>query len=98
MATLADGTPKFLLLHALAVSTACAVTAAAVRYHRRRKQQQLAPVRDLMLAPTLELTDSGRVADLERFSHYVGMCSLTSLSSFFPWILASRMNKLAIAV
>ncbi|XP_042409419.1 calmodulin calcium-dependent NAD kinase-like isoform X1 [Zingiber officinale] len=71
MAPLADGKPKLLLLHALAVSTACAVTAAAVRYHRRRMQPQLAPVRDLMLAPTLELTDSGRVADLERFSHYV---------------------------
>ncbi|KAJ8470190.1 hypothetical protein OPV22_024533 [Ensete ventricosum] len=65
-----DGISKLVLLHLFGVTIAGAA-AAAVRYHRQRKQRQTTTTTDLRLMPRLVLTDSGRVEELERFSHYV---------------------------
>jgi hypothetical protein len=71
------GLAKALLLHVAALSTAGAVAAAAALVRRRltgackRKQQpQQAPAMAEM--PRMEVAESGRLENLEKFSHYVG--------------------------
>ncbi|XP_073108090.1 calmodulin calcium-dependent NAD kinase isoform X2 [Elaeis guineensis] len=61
-----DAVLKFILLHVVAVSTAGAI-AAAVGYRRKKRHSAT----DSRLMPRLVLTDSGRVEELESFSHYV---------------------------
>ncbi|XP_026664955.1 uncharacterized protein LOC103718776 isoform X2 [Phoenix dactylifera] len=61
-----DAVIKFILLHIVAVSSAAAI-AAAVGYRRKKRRS----ARDSRLMPRLVLTDSGRIEELEGFSHYV---------------------------
>ncbi|CAN6287479.1 unnamed protein product [Urochloa humidicola] len=67
------GLAKALLLHLAALSTAGAVAAAAAMARRRlggaKKKEEAPPVMAEM--PRLQLAESGRLEDLEKFSHYV---------------------------
>ncbi|XVF62963.1 hypothetical protein PTKIN_Ptkin09bG0051000 [Pterospermum kingtungense] len=64
-----DGHGKPIITRVLAVSAfgAMAAAAAAATYCRRKSK----PVKDQGIIPLLERTESGRVGNLERFSHYV---------------------------
>lgn len=57
-----------LTVHMLAA--AGAAVAAATQYYRRRQKSK--PFRDPVIIPRLERTESGRVGQLESFSHYIG--------------------------
>ncbi|KAJ0982400.1 hypothetical protein J5N97_010655 [Dioscorea zingiberensis] len=63
-----DGaTTKFIILHLVALSAAGAIaTAMQLRSRRNRRLK-----RDAIPMPTLVFSDSGRVAEIETFSHYV---------------------------
>ncbi|KAJ4782871.1 P-loop containing nucleoside triphosphate hydrolases superfamily protein [Rhynchospora pubera] len=62
-----DGIAKLVLLHILAVFTVGTITA-TIRYHRKNKRKE---TKDSSPTPLLRLNSSGRVEELERFSHYV---------------------------
>ncbi|CAL4926295.1 unnamed protein product [Urochloa decumbens] len=72
MAKDGGGIAKALLLHVAALSTAGAVAAAAAMARRRlggAAKKKAPPVMAEM--PRLQLAESGRLEDLEKFSHYV---------------------------
>ncbi|XVF28689.1 hypothetical protein REPUB_Repub15cG0051500 [Reevesia pubescens] len=58
---------KVLITRIVAASVVGAIAAAAASYCRRKSK----PVKDQSIIPLLERTESGRVGNLERFSHYV---------------------------
>lgn len=62
------GHGKVIITRVLAASVIGAIAAAAAASYCRRKNK---PVKDQSIIPLLERRDSGRVGNLERFSHYV---------------------------
>ena len=69
------GLARALLLHVAALSTAGAVAAVAALVRRRisrgAKSKEEAPAA-MPEMPRLRVAQSGRLEDLEKFSHYVG--------------------------
>ena len=70
-----DGHRKVILAHILAATSIGIISAAVIHYRKRRSK----PSKHQNIAPQLDLTQSGRVGRLERFSQYVG----NSLLQFF---------------
>ncbi|KAJ6795131.1 uncharacterized protein M6B38_227230 [Iris pallida] len=62
---------KLLLLHAIALIAASAVAAGVQLKRRRRRESGLMTADDAKPVPRLRITNSGRVEELETFSHYV---------------------------
>ncbi|XP_022722079.1 uncharacterized protein LOC111279320 [Durio zibethinus] len=62
-----DGHGKVIITGVLAAFVIGAIAAAAASYYRRNSN----PVKDQSIIPLLVRTESGRVRNLERFSHYV---------------------------
>ncbi|XP_062211854.1 calmodulin calcium-dependent NAD kinase-like [Phragmites australis] len=65
------GFARVLLLHVAALATAGAVTAAAALARRRRLRGSKRKAPAMAEMPRLQVAESGRVEQLEKFSHYV---------------------------